>query len=74
VDGDRKQHHQAAKQNGAVVLETQAQYEANRLTPAGQASVPTVPEPHEWALLMIGVLALLWLAVRRRGMAFGAAR
>lgn len=59
--------------SGAVVLETQAQYEANRLTPAGQASVPTVPEPHEWALMLLAGLALLWLA-RRRFPGMGAAR
>ena len=39
--------------SGAVVLETQQQYDESRLTPVSQAqaTVPTVPEPHEWALL-----------------------
>jgi hypothetical protein len=52
--------------SGAVVLETQRQYDESRLTPAGQATVPTIPEPHEWALLLIACLALIWLAWRQR--------
>jgi hypothetical protein len=67
-------YHLVTPVSGAVVLETQAQYDANHLTPAGQASVPTVPEPHEWALLIMGILALLWLAARRRGIGLEAAR
>ena len=51
--------------SGAVVLETKQQYDENRLTPVTQASVPTLPEPHEWALICIAGLAMLWLLGRR---------
>jgi hypothetical protein len=52
--------------SGAVVLETKQQYDESRLTPADQATVPTVPEPHEWALLLIACAGLLWWAWRNR--------
>lgn len=44
--------------SGAVVLETKAQYDAHGLTAASPTSVPTVPEPHEWALMLIALLAM----------------
>jgi hypothetical protein len=40
---------------GAVVLETQAQYDASGLSPVDAASVPVVPEPSVVMLLLIGV-------------------
>ena len=52
--------------SGAVVLETQQQYTESHLTPATPSSVPTVPEPHEWALIGIAGLAMLWMMGRRR--------
>jgi hypothetical protein len=52
--------------SGAVVLETQQQYDAARLTPVNQATVPTLPEPHEWVLIIIACAALLWLMARHR--------
>jgi hypothetical protein len=52
--------------SGAVVLETQQRYDESQLTPVSQASVPTVPEPHEWALILIACAALAWLAWRNR--------
>jgi hypothetical protein len=52
--------------SGAVVLETRQQYEESGLTPAGQATVPTVPEPHEWAMLIVAMATLTWLMWRRR--------
>jgi hypothetical protein len=52
--------------SGAVVLQTQQQYDENRLTPVSQATVPTIPEPHEWALALIACAALGWLAWRHR--------
>jgi Vault protein inter-alpha-trypsin domain len=52
--------------SGAVVLESQQQFEASRLAPANQVSVPTVPEPHQWALALIACVALAWLVVRHR--------
>jgi hypothetical protein len=50
--------------SGAVVLETKQQYEAAQLKPVDQATVPTLPEPHEWALIIIACAALLWLMWR----------
>jgi hypothetical protein len=52
--------------SGAVVLETKQQYDEASLTPVSQATVPTVPEPHEWALLLIACAGLLWWAWRNR--------
>jgi hypothetical protein len=55
--------------SGAVVLETQRQYDESRLTPVSQATVPTiptVPEPHEWALMIIACGGLIWLVWRNR--------
>jgi hypothetical protein len=52
--------------SGAVVLESKQQYDAARLTPVSQATVPTVPEPHEWALIIIACAALSWLVWRNR--------
>jgi hypothetical protein len=52
--------------SGVVVLESKQQYDASKLTPVTQATVPTVPEPHEWALMLVACLALAWLAWRTR--------
>jgi hypothetical protein len=52
--------------SGAVVLETKQQYDESRLTPVSQATVPTVPEPHEWALALIACAALGWLVWQKR--------
>ena len=49
--------------SGAVVLETQAQYQRAGLEPVPPESVPTVPEPSAGILLLLG---LLLLAARRR--------
>jgi vault protein inter-alpha-trypsin-like protein len=51
--------------SGAVVLESRQQYEENGLTPASQATVPTVPEPHEWALIIVALVGLGWLMWRQ---------
>jgi hypothetical protein len=53
--------------SGAVVLETQQQYDEMRLAAANPGSVPTVPEPHEWALIIMAALSLLWLMRQGRG-------
>ena len=50
--------------SGAVVLETQQQYDENRLTPVSEARVPTLPEPHEWALIGLAGLIACWLLGR----------
>jgi hypothetical protein len=51
---------------GAVVLETAQQYEEIRLAPVAPATVPTIPEPHEWALILIACAGMAWLAWQNR--------
>ena len=46
--------------SGAVVLENQQQYKDNDLTPVGENTVPTIPEPHQWILAFIMVIFILW--------------
>jgi len=61
-------YHLVTPVSGAVVLETQQQYDESRLTPVSQAqaTVPTVPEPHEWALLLVACAMLAWFSWRGR--------
>ncbi len=59
--------------SGAVVLETKQQFEDAGLTPVDPLSVPSIPEPSTWALLIIGILLMslrrrIWTAFRRRTM------
>ncbi|MEQ9318646.1 MAG: hypothetical protein RIF41_05780, partial [Polyangiaceae bacterium] len=49
---------------GAVVLESAGQYDEAGLQPVDPESVPTVPEPETWALLIVAFGVLL-LAARR---------
>ncbi|MDR1580897.1 MAG: hypothetical protein LBS35_11115, partial [Synergistaceae bacterium] len=63
--------------SGAVVLETEAQYAENDLEPGEMAaesapsSIPTIPEPEEWALAAVtGVMLLLLYVGRRRNSAW----
>jgi hypothetical protein len=51
--------------SGAVVLESQAQYDAAGLQPVPEGTVPTIPEPEEWALALVAMLVILFLAARR---------
>ncbi|MBI1320615.1 MAG: hypothetical protein GC168_16955 [Candidatus Hydrogenedens sp.] len=55
--------------SGAVVLERQEQYERHGLDPGENqdavAQIPAVPEPEEWALIIIACIALVVLLVRR---------
>ncbi len=52
--------------SGAVVLESQSQYEAAGLdTDVPPGAVPTVPEPGYWVLLTVAVVALAWTGRRR---------
>jgi hypothetical protein len=51
--------------SGAVVLETRQQYRAAGLEPVPEGSVPTIPEPEEWLLIVIA-LAVLVYAYRSR--------
>ena len=53
--------------SGAVVLETREQYLRAGLQPVPEGTVPTIPEPEEWALIIValGTIVLVWW--RRRG-------
>ncbi len=51
---------------GAVVLETQEQYERARLDPVNPNSVPTIPEPETWALIMVVGGVILFVIFRHR--------
>ncbi|MDH5181129.1 MAG: VIT domain-containing protein, partial [Gammaproteobacteria bacterium] len=50
--------------SGAVVLENQAQYKAAGLDPVKPGSVPTIPEPEEWALMIVALSLLAWMRLR----------
>lgn len=55
--------------SGAVVLETQQQYRDAGLAQGMKGlkgNVPTVPEPHEWALMLMAAAALGAMLWRRR--------
>jgi len=51
---------------GAVVLETQEQYRRAGLEPVKPGTVPTIPEPEEWLLMLSALLILSWILFRRR--------
>lgn len=51
---------------GAVVLETQQQYDEAGLQPVPEGTVPSIPEPEEWALIVIALIVLLYAFNRRR--------
>jgi hypothetical protein len=56
--------------SGAVVLEQRQQYERHGLNPnANRNAIAAIPEPEEWALIIIAVASCLFAAVlhRRRG-------
>jgi hypothetical protein len=50
---------------GSVVLETAQQYQAAGLSPAPPGSVPTIPEPETWALMLVALLGVIWYARHR---------
>lgn len=52
--------------SGAVVLETMAQYQQAGLTPVASGTVPTIPEPEVYALIIIIGFVFLALTFRRR--------
>jgi len=49
--------------SGAVVLETDQQYRDNNLTPSDPQTVPAIPEPSVFALVLVALVVLL---MRRR--------
>jgi len=46
--------------SGAVVLETREQYKDAGLEPVPPGSVPTIPEPETWAMILVATLMLAW--------------
>jgi len=52
--------------SGAVVLETQAQYNQFGLRPVDKNTVPTIPEPEEWLLFGVVLSLIIWLFWRFR--------
>jgi hypothetical protein len=52
--------------SGAVVLETAQQFRETGLTPANPLSVPGVPEPGTWVLVLLGLSVLLLWRTRSR--------
>ncbi|MCC6698851.1 MAG: hypothetical protein IT365_24720 [Candidatus Hydrogenedentes bacterium] len=51
---------------GAVVLERKEQYERHGLDPTKhEEAIPGIPEPEEWALLLVVLTMLLMVAVRQ---------
>jgi hypothetical protein len=52
--------------SGAVVLESQAQYDAAGLQPVPEGTVPTIPEPEEWALIVVALLVIAYACLKRR--------
>jgi hypothetical protein len=56
---------------GAVVLETQEQYDRAGLKPVERNTVPTIPEPEVWALLAVALLLLGWTIYQQQRMRQG---
>jgi hypothetical protein len=52
--------------SGAVVLETAQQYKQAGLEPVDVSSVPVVPEPGTWALMLMGGALLIYYQRRRK--------
>jgi len=51
--------------SGAVVLESAEQYQRAGLEPVDPATVPTIPEPEIWMLLIIAGCAVSWIMLRK---------
>lgn len=51
---------------GAVVLETQQQYDQFGLKPVDKNSVPTIPEPETYLLIAVVLGVFLWLIATRK--------
>ncbi len=52
--------------SGAVVLESRQQYAENGLQPVKEGTVPTIPEPETWLLIITTLLILSWAIYQRR--------
>jgi len=55
--------------SGAVVLETDKDYDENGLPIPSSDEVPSIPEPHEWVLIILLILFVGW-TLHRRGYSF----
>lgn len=51
---------------GAVVLETQAQYAEAGLEPVQPGTVPSIPEPETWMMILLVLIIMMVLMSRRR--------
>ncbi|MCI0529532.1 MAG: hypothetical protein L0Y56_18990, partial [Nitrospira sp.] len=51
--------------SGAVVLETQQQYQQAGLEPVNPGTVPTIPEPETWMLMGVVGIVLAWVLYTR---------
>ncbi|MBC7476334.1 MAG: hypothetical protein H7263_18765 [Candidatus Sericytochromatia bacterium] len=60
------QYHIVTSISGAVVLENDQQYRDAGLKPVSQSSVPIIPEPEEWLMIIVTAMILLWLTCKRR--------
>jgi hypothetical protein len=56
--------------SGAVVLETEEDYKRNGLPVPSADKVPSVPEPHEWAMIAIVILLIGYAQRHRLRMSF----
>ena len=54
------QYHLVTPISGAVVLETQKQYEENDLHPVDSKFVPSIPEPNTISLLLLAVFLIIY--------------
>lgn len=52
--------------SGAVVLETKQQYDEAGLEPVAPGSVPTIPEPETWLLIIVALGVLVFRMRKRR--------
>jgi hypothetical protein len=52
--------------SGAVVLETQQQFQQAGLQPAASDTVPTVPEPGVVALMIVAAILVFLPSIRRK--------
>lgn len=59
-------YHLVTPVTGAVVLETQEQYQRAGLQPVNANSVPTIPEPETWVLMVVVGIVLIWAVYRRK--------
>lgn len=69
--------HVVSPVSSLVVLESQADYDRfdikkpeNSLGNASMKNAGSVPEPHEWLLMILGTLVIFWMTMKNRILAF----